>query len=145
MEAPKGLKMNLDDFQDYIESRIVERWRAYYQDGCVLSLEENEPCCYQAEVEGSDVYLVNVELDQAHNIVDSECDCPYDLGEYCKHEVAVFFALREKNTEKTLPPGKEQAQLPGSGSLYPNPPRRTGMGKAHALCPGKPVVRRLLL
>lgn len=28
-----------------------------------------------------------------NSIISSECDCPYDMGEYCKHQVAVFHEL----------------------------------------------------
>ena len=91
--------MNLDNFQSKIESRIIERGYQYYQDGCVRSLEETDPCLYQAKVKGSDLYVVHVELDEQNNILASECDCPYDLGETCKHEAAVYFALRERKTK----------------------------------------------
>jgi hypothetical protein len=34
----------------------------------------------------SEVYKVDVFLDQDGEIVDTYCDCPYDLGVYCKHQ-----------------------------------------------------------
>ncbi|MDR1705843.1 MAG: SWIM zinc finger domain-containing protein, partial [Clostridiales bacterium] len=45
-------------------------------------------------VEGSDAYSVGVTLKDGE-ITDCSCDCPYDWGEYCKHLVAVFYALRD--------------------------------------------------
>ena len=48
---------------------------------------------YEVEVEGTDIYLVEVKLDSNNNIVGTSCDCPYDMGEYCKHQVAVFYAF----------------------------------------------------
>lgn len=40
-------------------------------------------------------YEVTVEIDDMGEIIYSECDCPYDFGPVCKHEVAVFFQLAE--------------------------------------------------
>ncbi len=51
---------------------------------------ENE---YSALVSGSDNYDVFVKLDDK-TIVEHECNCPYDWGDVCKHEVAVFYAIR---------------------------------------------------
>jgi len=44
---------------------------------------------------GSDDYKVLVEIGDHGDIINSECDCPYDFGPVCKHEVAVYFQLRE--------------------------------------------------
>jgi hypothetical protein len=44
---------------------------------------------------GNDGHTVNVELDENGDILYSDSDCPYDLGPYCKHETAVFYALRD--------------------------------------------------
>lgn len=87
--------MNLNDFENYIEKKIIERGRDYYINGYVLSLEEVDENVYEAEVEGTELYNVEVVFDDKLNIIDSLCDCPYDLGEYCKHQVAVFLALRD--------------------------------------------------
>ena len=50
---------------------------------------------YLFQVEGRDNYEVTVEIDDMGEIIYSECDCPYDFGPVCKHEVAVFFQLAE--------------------------------------------------
>ncbi|WP_243454439.1 SWIM zinc finger family protein [Desulfosporosinus fructosivorans] len=45
---------------------------------------------------------MEVELDDQANIIDTQCDCPYDMGDYCKHQVATFLAVRDikKNLSK---------------------------------------------
>ncbi|MFC0162568.1 MULTISPECIES: SWIM zinc finger family protein [Bacillus] len=35
-------------------------------------------------------------IDGDNEIVVSFCDCPYDRGDYCKHQAAAFYALRQK-------------------------------------------------
>ena len=87
--------MNLHNFEVCIDKKILARGYEYYENDCVRSVEETEKNVYVAEVEGGELYTVEVELDAQADIVDSQCDCPYDWGEYCKHQAAVFFALRD--------------------------------------------------
>lgn len=87
--------MNLNDFESYIDKKILTRGFDYYENGKVTSVEEIDDNVYEAEVEGTELYTVEVALDGRANITNSECDCPYDMGEYCKHQVAVFLTLRD--------------------------------------------------
>jgi hypothetical protein len=86
---------------DEIDMRVLAKGREYYRNKHVLSLEEIDDLFYQARVEGTYVYTVKVQLDDQDNIVDSRCDCPYDIGPYCKHQVAVFLALRNARSSAT--------------------------------------------
>ena len=38
---------------------------------------------------------MEVELDVQANIIDTQCNCPYDMGDYCKHQVAALLAVRD--------------------------------------------------
>jgi len=93
--------MNLFNFESYIDKKILARGFDYYENDCISSLEEVDENVYEAEVEGTDLYIVEVELDDKANIIDTQCDCPYDMGEYCKHQVAVFLALRDMKNNAT--------------------------------------------
>ena len=86
--------MNVNDFETYLDEEILARGLAYYQSGNVVSLEYDEDDGWIADVEGSDDYTVTVSLSDKGEILDTECDCPYDWGEYCKHQAAVFYALQ---------------------------------------------------
>ncbi|MEL6717534.1 MAG: hypothetical protein AAFP82_02375, partial [Bacteroidota bacterium] len=33
-------------------------------------------------------------------IIESDCDCPYDWGNTCKHEVAVYYYLKDSEIYK---------------------------------------------
>lgn len=92
--------MNLRNFQSCIDKKIVARGYEYFRNDCVISVEETEKNVYVAEVEGSELYTVEVELDGQEEIAGSQCDCPYDWGEYCKHQAAAFFALRDIKNKK---------------------------------------------
>ena len=86
--------MNLNDFADYIDETIYLRGYDYYENDYVTSVKETASNLFAAEVEGTETYSVEVKLDESLNIVETSCDCPYDWGEHCKHQVAVFLALR---------------------------------------------------
>ena len=87
--------MNLNNFENHIDKKIFARGYDYYENDYVTSVEKIDDNEYEAEVEGTELYTVEVELDDKSNIIDTQCDCPYDMGEYCKHQVAVFLALRD--------------------------------------------------
>lgn len=88
--------MNLKNFEEYFDKTILQRGKNYYNGGAVLSIEKTFENEYTAEVEGSELYDVTVEMHDNGNIYDINCDCPYDMGQYCKHEAAVLYALRDK-------------------------------------------------
>jgi len=88
--------MNINDFDKHIESKILSRGREYYNGNCITSLEYDEDDNeWTAEVAGSDDYTVMVKLNNDGHILKSSCDCPYDFGIYCKHQAAVFYAIRK--------------------------------------------------
>lgn len=90
------MQLTLVNFENLIEPKIVERGYDYYKRGRVQKIEkvgENE---FTAIAFGSDDYEIYVKID-GERIVESECDCPYDWGSVCKHEVAVYYQIRYGN------------------------------------------------
>lgn len=92
--------MNLTNFMEFIDSKIIERGFDYYLEGRVKSLEKVEEDHYVALIEGSEIYSVEVLFASNGEILDSYCDCPYDWSEYCKHQVAVFYTLATQGLEE---------------------------------------------
>lgn len=87
--------MNINDFQKHINKTILDRGYGYYIDG---NIKETYNCTdneYIFEVEGTEEYQVIVKIDDNGEILCSSCDCPYDFGPICKHEVAAYFKLDE--------------------------------------------------
>jgi biopolymer transport protein ExbD len=111
----KKRMMNLNNFEDYIDRVICLRGYDYYKNGYVNSVEETETNVYVAEVEGTETYTVDVELDDNLNIIETFCDCPYDMGEFCKHQVAVFFSLREKENSASGEKKSKDRQISNKG------------------------------
>ncbi len=107
--------MNLNNFEDYVDTVILERGFYYYQDNSVLSLEETGENKYDALVEGTEMYRVSVELEDQGYIIQTICDCPYVYGEFCKHQVAVFYALRnDQNEDKPVKTSSSKKEEPDS-------------------------------
>jgi uncharacterized Zn finger protein len=86
--------MNLQNFNQQIDPSILKRGKAYSDDGLVVSIEEEEDGLWRAEVEGSEVYAVEVEISGDGGIERYSCDCPHD-ADICKHIVAVFYELKD--------------------------------------------------
>ncbi|BAQ08765.1 hypothetical protein OXB_0293 [Bacillus sp. OxB-1] len=87
--------MNIHSFEEELDKKIVDRGRDYFWEGRALDVVHEGGGRYSCIVEGSEDYEVNVTLDEDGSILYSDCDCPYDYGPICKHEVAVFFELEE--------------------------------------------------
>jgi hypothetical protein len=103
--------MNLYDFERHIAKVIIARGEDYFFDRRVKSLTEEVPGHFRAVVIGNDDYKLSIKLDDNNSIIETECDCPFTDGPYCKHMVAVFIALREKKMGPSQPP------LYGTGHL----------------------------
>ncbi|MEM9884740.1 MAG: SWIM zinc finger family protein [Bacteroidota bacterium] len=93
--------MTIHNFEQFVEPKILERGSSYYHNNMVQEVEQLEKGEFSAEVMGSgDDYEVFVKLDEAQNIVESRCTCPYDWGDTCKHEVALYYTIKIKKLYK---------------------------------------------
>ena len=92
------MKMTLDNFCDFVPSRIWWRGEEYYSSGAIISIEESLSGEWRAVVEGTYDYNVRIVTD-GDEILEWECDCPYDGGDICKHVVAVVMAIRNIKTD----------------------------------------------
>ncbi len=92
--------MRLRDIGEWIDARIMARGMDYYEEGRVVSVRESESNRFECLVEGSKDYVVEVTLDENQEVEESYCNCPYDQGEFCKHEVAAFLAIDEYLSKK---------------------------------------------
>lgn len=114
--------MLLSDFEHDIDPKVLARGQEYYRTGRVLSIKEKNGA-FLARVEGSEQYRVELELSGEREIRYSICTCPYDQGEFCKHQVAVFLALREQPLPKTISTEKTKSEK-SLESLVESAPRQ---------------------
>jgi Uncharacterized conserved protein len=87
--------VNIHHFESEIDKKILARGYDYYLEGNVLEVSSQGNGEYFVQIEGSEVYEVEIKIDGNGRIVRSACDCPYDIGPVCKHEVAVYYELRD--------------------------------------------------
>jgi uncharacterized Zn finger protein len=71
---------------------------SYFDDSAVSDLVRRGDRL-KAEVEGSELapYRVSIRLHDG-GVAEARCSCPYDLGGYCKHIVAVLLKFADEGT-----------------------------------------------
>ncbi|MDR9366847.1 MAG: SWIM zinc finger family protein, partial [Balneolaceae bacterium] len=92
-------KWMLQDFDSWVDATIISRGRSYYEYGSVMDLEQIKKNVWLAEVQGSHLYSVKVQMNGDFEIQGASCNCPYDRGPICKHIVAVLFDLQDQFLE----------------------------------------------
>src|SRR5690554_3719868 len=87
-----------EQLKAYTGKKIFDRGVRYYTQGCVheYSLTQKGDDLYEIRglVQGTypyDVYLKFRVSAEKLKILDSFCECPYDWGNFCKHETAVLY------------------------------------------------------
>lgn len=93
--------MNIKNFEKFVEKKILDRGQDYYEQELVGDVEHIAQNEFRAIVQGSEEYSVYLRLDRDLNITSHSCDCPYDWGDVCKHEVAVMYFVRDCEMYKT--------------------------------------------
>ena len=86
--------MNLKDFERVVDVKIHGRGITYYENDQVIDVDQIEQGEYCATVIGSENYAVSIKINKDLDVLELECDCPYDWGT-CKHEVAMMYYVRE--------------------------------------------------
>ena len=105
------MNIRLSDFEQQIDPAILKRGYGYFKKGYVTEVEDLGCGDYEATVEGSDIYTVNLHID-GDEVTGYECDCPYDWGPVCKHVAAVLFYLKNNLTVKEVHARKEKQVKP---------------------------------
>ncbi|MFD1926898.1 SWIM zinc finger domain-containing protein [Sporosarcina siberiensis] len=103
--------MNIHSFENEVSKKIVDRGLDYYENGNILVKEFQGNNTYSFLVSGTTNYRVNVRIDDNGSILYSICGCPYDMGNVCKHEVAVYYDLREISVVKNENKPERQSDL----------------------------------
>ncbi|MGB0948930.1 MAG: SWIM zinc finger family protein [Marinirhabdus sp.] len=86
--------MALNDFENIIDPKILDRGFDYYENERIEEINQIEKAEFSATVIGPEEYTVYLKLSSDLEIHAHSCDCPYDWGNYCKHEVAVLYHMQ---------------------------------------------------
>ncbi len=80
------------NFEELFEEKILKRGYSYYLDDSVQDVTKNGNC-YEGLVYGTEIYEVQVEIDENGNIEAIDCDCPYAEEDNCKHMAALLYYI----------------------------------------------------
>ena len=94
------MNVTLENFQDFVPSKIYWRGVDYYESGAVTELADEGNGEWSAVVEGTEDYDVSVMIDSDGSL-EWSCDCPYD-GAMCKHVVATLLDMRRHGATAPL-------------------------------------------
>ncbi len=86
--------MKIDDFEYYVDSKIIERGRELFEKGCVYHSNSYGANWYFS-VKGTKNYRIVICLHKNGNINFESCNCPYAERYLCKHIIACLFYIRK--------------------------------------------------
>jgi pterin-4a-carbinolamine dehydratase len=108
------MKIPINEFEQHVDKDIFRRGLQYFKKGYVTLVEELSGGEYEAVVEGSETYTVNLTIKNGV-ITELSCTCPYDWGPVCKHEVAAMFYLQQEELGLTINSKKNVVSKTGIG------------------------------
>lgn len=85
--------MNINNFSQDINKTILDRGYSYFEEGNIKDSYKKGNNEYVFVIEGNEDYEVIVQIGDKGEILYSYCDCPFDFGPVCKHQVAAYFEL----------------------------------------------------
>ena len=87
----------MKNWENLFQPHILDRGWDYYQSGCIKEVTQIENN-YQAVIEGSISYEVEVEC-TSESITALSCTCPHaEGGSHCKHMAALLYYLQESDS-----------------------------------------------
>src|SRR5665647_1404034 len=92
------MEIPLTEFELHIDETILNRGLQYFKKGLVSEPEKVAPSEYEAIVEGTESYTVQLTI-KNEVITEHVCSCPYDMGPVCKHVAVSYTHLRAHETD----------------------------------------------
>ncbi len=80
------------NFEELFEEKILKRGYSYYLEDSVHDVTKNGNC-YEGLVYGTEIYEVQVEINENGNVENMDCDCPYAEENNCKHMAALLYYI----------------------------------------------------
>ncbi len=106
----------INQLLDSTDRKIVQRGEEYYKSKMIEELVLSPDGNFTAQVFGSEdePYNILVEKNKSGEVLGFSCSCPYDMGDICKHLVAVFIAIKNgeyKKVKKAKPKAKPEQDI----------------------------------
>ena len=115
-------KSTIDNYIDiHSSSTVQKRGKNIYRNGAVLSASIVDKSI-MVLVEGTDIYSVYIDIEPN---LSTNCDCPYDWGGICKHEVAALLYVKANGQFKRTGSKKQLSENKSSYSWLDIPNYKT--------------------
>ena len=89
----------MKNWKKLFSKTILDRGYGYFPEGAVENISKEDDVI-SATVSGTQLYEVEIYLDNGE-VSDMECDCPYaEDGNYCKHMAAVLYELENVRSDE---------------------------------------------
>lgn len=97
----KVMNYNLDNFEEFIDKKMLAKGKEYWQNGLLSPLDYEENGKWHAVANSRELLHVFISLRENNNnaIIDCQCGCVRNTF-LCKHIVAVLYKLKENLTMK---------------------------------------------
>lgn len=92
--------MNIQNFEQYTDNVILDRGYEYFLDDKIVIIGSSKNNTYTFMAYGTDVYHVELQINDGGEILYHNCDCPYDFSPLCKHIVAAIYLISDIYEEK---------------------------------------------
>ncbi len=93
---------------------IFDRGQQYFRSGRVLSVTADNGSV-RGRVKGSDQYPYRVEIDLRPQRLGARCTCPFNMGPWCKHAVAVAMSYCLDGSKKAAAQSRASGRPPRNG------------------------------
>ena len=90
--------MNIN-FENLFEEKILIRGYNYFLNDAVHNVTKNGKY-YNGVVDGTQVYNLQIKIDDNGSIDEMHCNCPYALENNCKHMAAFLFYIRNNGDDE---------------------------------------------
>lgn len=87
--------LTINNFEKTIDEKILKRGYSYFNDDSIIEFEKVGRFLYKGVVLGMKIYDSSIELDNELKIKRVTCNCPFNYGPYCKHQVAMMYLISE--------------------------------------------------
>ena len=88
----------MKNWKKLFSKTILDRGYEYYLEGAVENIDKEDDVI-SATVSGTELYKVEIYLDNGE-VNDMKCDCPYaEGGNYCKHMAAVLYEFEDAGSD----------------------------------------------
>jgi len=130
--------MTLQNFEKHQPDHELKKGHDYFRTGHVNRLKETAPGEWEARVRGRETYEVAIVL-EGNEIADVDCDCILETP-YCKHVLAVLYALQERLGLPAPRAGQSgmEKTVTGTARIVKMDPAKTGARPTNTGAPPTP-------